>query len=465
MKENNGQETASNQHLSRDLKKRHVQLIALGGTIGTGLFLGSGSSIHDAGPSILIAYFVTGIVCFLLMRALGELLLSDLRANSFIYFIKEYLGDRWGFVAGWTYWVCWITLAMAEITAAGLYMQFWFPNLPQWVTAMVMLGVLLILNSVTVKAFGETEFWFSIIKIAAIVIFIIVGIYMVVIHFKTPLGYASVSNLTNHGFFAHGAKGFFLSFQMVMFSFVGIEMVGMTASETADPEKVLPEAINDIPMRIILFYVGSLLAIMCIYPWTAISPKNSPFVEVFQNVGIKSAAAIVNFVVLTAAASACNSSLFTTGRMLFSLTHGQDNRFSKRMSTLSRTQVPANALRFSTLVIAIAVALNFIVPGQVFTIVSSIATTAFLFIWFSIIYTHIKYRKSLTPDQVAKLPFKMPWYPFSDYLVIGFLLFVAVILVFQISTLFALIGALIWLGFLYILKRNQERAQAKTKKD
>ncbi|PWF99612.1 amino acid permease [Levilactobacillus bambusae] len=449
---------STNDHLSRGLRKRHVQLIALGGTIGTGLFLGSGSSIHSAGPSILIAYFITGVICFLLMRGLGELLLSDLNANSFIYFIQKYLGEKWGFVTGWTYWICWITIAMAEITASGLYMQFWFPHLPQWVTAVVMLAVLLLLNSVTVKAFGETEFWFSIIKIVAIMGLIIAGIIMVLIHFKTPVGYASVTNLFSHGFFAHGAKGFLLSFQMVMFSFVGIEMVGMTASETADPDQVLPEAINEIPMRIILFYVGSLMALMCIYPWMYISPNSSPFVQVFQSAGVRGAAAIINFVVLTAAASACNSSIFTTGRMLFSLTYQGKSRFSKRVGTLSRTQVPVHALRFSTLVIALAAVLNFIMPGKVFTLVASVATTAFLFIWGAIMVAHLKYRRSLTPEETAKLPFKMPWYPLSDYVVIGFMIFVAVILLFETSTLLALIGAVIWIGGLYFFKAGEERA-------
>lgn len=451
----------NNQELSRGLKSRHVQLIALGGTIGTGLFLGAGQSIHLAGPSILLAYLITGIMCFLLMRALGELLLSDLNVHSYIDFIQRYLGDNMSFVAGWTYWVCWITIAMAEVTAAGQYMQFWFPQLPQWVTALVLLGILLTLNSVTVKAFGETEFWFAIIKIVAIIALILAGAYMVVVHFPTPAGHASVANLASGGFFANGAKGFFLSFQMVLFSFVGIEMVGMTASETADPNKVIPKAINEIPMRIILFYLGSLLALMCIYPWQAVSPTSSPFVQVFKNVGIQSAAAVINFVVLTAAASACNSSLFTTGRMLFSLTYRGEGRFAKHMGKLSRAQVPVPALRFSTLVIAVSVFLNFIIPGHVFAFVSSVATTCFLFIWGLIVIAHLKYkRQQATLPNATDHGFHMPFFPLSDYAILLFLIMVAAVLLFRVDTLIALIGSVLWLIALSAGKYLKDRRTA-----
>ncbi|MFC6290214.1 amino acid permease [Levilactobacillus angrenensis] len=448
-----------NQEFSRGLQSRHVQLIALGGTIGTGLFLGAGQSIHLAGPSIVLAYLVTGIMCFLLMRALGELLLSDLNAHSYIDFIQRYLGDNMSFVAGWTYWVCWITIAMAEITAAGQYMQFWFPHLPQWVTGLVLLAILLTLNSVTVSAFGETEFWFAIIKIVAIVALILAGVYMVVVHYPTPAGHASVANLATGGFFAHGAKGFFLSFQMVLFSFVGIEMVGMTASETANPKKVLPKAINEIPMRIILFYLGSLLALMCIYPWQAVSPTSSPFVQVFKNVGIQSAAAVINFVVLTAAASACNSSLFTTGRMLFSLTYQGKSRFAKRMGTLSRAQVPVPALRFSTVIIAVSVFLNFIMPGHVFAFVSSVATTCFLFIWGAIVVAHLKYKRQQLAAGVTN-KFHMPLFPWSDYFILAFLAMVAIVLFFRTDTLVALIGSVVWLAALSVGKYLKDRRTA-----
>ncbi|MCT0496911.1 amino acid permease [Lactiplantibacillus plantarum] len=449
------------EQLSRGLKSRHVQLIAIGGTIGTGLFLGAGQSIHLAGPAILIAYLVTGLVCFLLMRALGELLLSDLHTHSYIDFIKQYLGDKTGFVAGWTYWVCWITIAMAEITAAGEYMQFWWPKLPQWLPGLIILILLLGLNSINVSAFGETEFWFAIIKIAAILALIAVGIGMVLFSVKTPVGYASLTNLVSYGgFMPHGIKGLVLSFQMVLFSFIGIEMVGMTASETADPKTVIPKAINDIPVRIILFYVGSLFFLMCMYPWQYFSAAHSPFVQVFTNLGIRSAAAIINFVVLTAAASSCNSALFSTGRMLFSLTYDGKSKFAKRMGTLSTRQVPRNALWFSTLVIGLSVILNLLMPGKVFSLIASVSTTCFIFIWGAIVVAHIKYRRQAGSQ--AKVKFRMPLFPLSDYFILVFLAFIAVVLCLKFETLIALLVSAVWVVGLYIVKIVSDRIRQRT---
>ena len=449
------------EQLSRGLKSRHVQLIAIGGTIGTGLFLGAGQSIHLAGPAILIAYLVTGLVCFLLMRALGELLLSDLHTHSYIDFIKQYLGDKTGFVAGWTYWVCWITIAMAEITAAGEYMQFWWPKLPQWLPGLIILILLLGLNSINVSAFGETEFWFAIIKIAAILALIAVGIGMVLFSVKTPVGHASLTNLVSYGgFMPHGIKGLVLSFQMVLFSFIGIEMVGMTASETADPKTVIPKAINDIPVRIILFYVGSLFFLMCMYPWQYFSAAHSPFVQVFTNLGIRSAAAIINFVVLTAAASSCNSALFSTGRMLFSLTYDGKSKFAKRMGTLSTRQVPRNALWFSTLVIGLSVILNLLMPGKVFSLIASVSTTCFIFIWGAIVVAHIKYRRQAGSQ--AKVKFRMPLFPLSDYFILVFLAFIAVVLCLKFETLIALLVSAVWVFGLYIVKIVSDRIRQRT---
>ncbi|WP_125606793.1 amino acid permease [Lapidilactobacillus bayanensis] len=446
-----------NIQLARNLKNRHVQLIAIGGTIGTGLFLGAGQSIHLAGPAILLAYLVTGIICFILMRALGDLLLSNLNHRSFIDFIRDYLGPTAGFVAGWTYWVCWLAIAMSEVTAIGLYVRFWLQNVPQWLPGLIVLVILLALNSITVALFGETEFWFSMIKIVAIVALIAIGAVLIATHYQTPVGHASLTNLVNYGgFFPTGWHGFLLAFQMVVFSFVGIEMVGLTASETQDPKTVIPKAINEIPLRVILFYLGALFVIMCIYPWSKINPNASPFVTVFSSIGIKSAASIINFVVLTAAASACNSALFSAGRILFSLTLHHSNHQLRKLGKLSKTQVPAPALVFSGLIIAIAVLLNLVIPDDVFTLVSSVATTCFLFIWGAIIVAHLRYRKTAA-GQVSK--FKVPGAPFTDYLVLAFLTFVVIVLLMNHSTLIALVVAVIWIVLLAVLgKWSQQQA-------
>ena len=344
----------SNQTLERGLKNRHVQLIAIGGAIGTGLFLGSGKSIYLAGPSILFAYMITGIICFFIMRALGELLLSNLNYTSFVDFIEEYFGNKAAFITGWTYWFCWISLAMADLTAVGLYIQYWFPSIPQWMPCLIALVILLFMNLATVKLFGEMEFWFALIKVVAILALIGVGLFMIFKGFSTNAGSSSFSNLWSHGgLFPNGIKGFILSFQMVVFAFVGIELVGLTAAETKDPEKVIPKAINNIPIRVVFFYLGSLAVIMSIYPWNSIDPNKSPFVQVFAAVGILAAASIINFVVLTSATSAANSALFSTSRMIYSLS--ESNNAPSVMKKLNSRKVPSNALFLSSAVVLIAV--------------------------------------------------------------------------------------------------------------
>ena len=367
------------QKLSRGLKNRHIQLIAIGGAIGTGLFLGSGKSIHFAGPSILFAYLITGIICFFIMRSLGELLLSNLEYHSFVDFVRDYLGDMAALITGWTYWFCWISLAMADLTAVGLYTQYWLPDVPQWLPGLIALLILLIMNLATVKLFGELEFWFALIKVIAILALIVIGLFMIFKGFPTHSGAAAFHNLWNPGgTFPNGLHGFLLSFQMVVFAFLGIELVGLTAGETKDPEKVIPKAINNIPVRVLLFYIGALLVIMSIYPWNVINPNESPFVQVFAAVGIIAAASIINFVVLTSAASASNSAVFSTSRMIYSL--AKEHNAPGAMTKLTSRKVPSNALFFSAVVILIGIMLNNIMPEQVFTLITSISDMLHLYL-------------------------------------------------------------------------------------
>lgn len=452
---------SNNQNLSRGLKNRHVQLLAIGGAIGTGLFLGSGRSIHLAGPSILFAYMITGVICFFIMRALGELLLSNLNYHSFVDFVYDYLGERAAFITGWTYWFCWISLAMADVTAAGLYIQYWFPNVAQWVPSLIILMVLLIMNLTAVKLFGEMEFWFALIKVIAILALIIIGTFMVIKGFSTDAGASSFSNIWSHGgLFPNGVNGFILSFQMVVFAFTGIELVGLTAGETENPEKVIPKAINNIPIRIIIFYVGALFVIMSIYPWNSINPEKSPFVQVFASVGIAAAASIVNFVVLTSAASACNSGIFSTSRMVYSL--AKEGNAPDSMKKLTSTQVPSNATFFSAIVILISVILNYIMPEGVFVLITSISTFCFIFIWAVIVVCHLKYRKT-NPELAAKSKFKMPLYPVINYVILAFMAFVIVTLALNNETRVALFVTPVWfimLGVIYkILKSKKSEEQ------
>ncbi|MDT2758986.1 amino acid permease [Enterococcus xiangfangensis] len=432
----------SHEELDRGLKNRHVQLISIGGAIGTGLFLGSGKTIQLTGPSILLSYTITGCIIFLIMRALGELMLSNLNYHSFLDFIADYLGKKAAFVTGWTYWFCWIAIAMADLTATGMYVSYWLPNIPQWLPEVIALVILLGLNLVAVGLFGELEFWFALIKVVAIIALIVAGAFMLFTGFKTSAGTVNINNLWQHGgFFPKGAGGFVLSFQMATFAFCGVELVGLIGGETSDPKTVLPKAIDTIPLRIILFYLGSLFVIMSIYPWSSLSADQSPFVQVFSEIGIAAAASIVNLVVLSSAMSACNSAIYSTSRMVRSL--AQEGSAPKPFTKLTKNRVPGNALIFSTLIIFIAVLLNFFVPSRIFTLISSIATICFIFIWGMIVFTHLRYRKT-NPALAAKSTFKLPLFPYTNYLVFVFLAFVLFVLALASDTREALIFSPIW---------------------
>ncbi|HRA30083.1 MAG TPA: amino acid permease, partial [Acinetobacter johnsonii] len=289
----NTESTSEQGDLKRSLSNRHLQLIAIGGAIGTGLFMGSGKTISLAGPSILIIYMIIGFMVFLVMRALGELLLSNLKYKSFIDFSTDLIGPWAGYFVGWTYWLCWITIGIADLSAIIYYLQFFNGGMPFTPGEGVMISVAAIvfimgLNLVTVKLFGELEFWFALIKIIAIVVLIAVGLWMIFTGFTSTTGeIASFSHLWSHGgMFPTGVTGFLAGFQIAIFAFVGVELVGTTAAETKDPEKNLPKAVNSIPIRIIIFYVLSLVIVMSVTPWNVIDPAVSPFVNLFSQAGI-----------------------------------------------------------------------------------------------------------------------------------------------------------------------------------
>lgn len=439
--------------LSRSLKSRHIQMIAIGGAIGTGLFLGSGSAIHTSGPAIILSYLIVGIFCFLLMRGIGELLLSDTSKHSFLDFVKIYLGDRWEFVTGWTYWFCWISLAMADLTATGIYIKYWFPGVPQWIPPLIILLCLFGANLVNVGLFGEIESWFSMIKVVAIILLVVVGFGLAIFHTNVDGSTASFSQLVNHGgFFPTGARGFLMSFQMVVFAFVGIEMVGLTAGETDDPEANLPKAINSLPIRIGLFYIGSMIAVMSVYPWDKITTTASPFVQVFSGVGIVGAAGILNFVVLTAAVSATNSCLFSTSRTMYALSMG--GNASSFLTKLGRNGVPNIALNFSTAFLLIIVVLNYFIPSGVFSLVSSVSTINFVVVWVVLIIVHIKYRRA---HPKGSKTFKMPGYPLTDYLTLAFFVFILGFLLVNSSTRVAMVISLISIGSMLVIYQVSQR--------
>lgn len=444
----------------RGLQNRHVQLIAIAGTIGTGLFLGAGRSLSLTGPSIILVYMLTGAFMYLMMRAIGEMLYMDPDQHTFINFITKYLGKGWGYFSGWSYWVSLVFLGMAEITAVSNYVQLWFPNWPAWQIQIIFLALLSCVNLIAVKVFGEVEFWFGMIKIVTILALIATAIFMVMTNFETPAGHASLTNITS-GFqmFPNGWVKFVMAFQMVFFAYQAIEFVGITTSETANPRQVLPKAIKEIPIRIVIFYVGALLAIMAIFPWQQLPVNQSPFVTVFQMVGIKWAAGLINFVVLTAAASSLNSTLYSTGRHLYQIAKETPN--SKvmnrlKLNSLSRMGIPSRAIIFSAIVVAVSAFIN-VLPGvsDAFALITASSSGVYIAIYILTMLAHLKYRKSkeFMPDG-----FVMPAYKVLNPLTIVFFLFVFVCLFLQESTYIGAIGATIWIilfGIYSNWKHNQ----------
>ncbi|KID03300.1 amino acid permease [Hafnia alvei] len=448
------------EHLRRNLTNRHIQLIAIGGAIGTGLFMGSGKTISLAGPSIIFVYMIIGFMLFFVMRAMGELLLSNLEYKSFSDFAADLLGPWAGYFTGWTYWFCWVVTGIADVVAITAYAQFWFPGLSDWVASLVVVLLLLGLNLATVKMFGEMEFWFAMIKIVAIVALILIGLGMVLMHFESPTGsVASFSNLWNDGgWFPKGLSGFFAGFQIAVFAFVGIELVGTTAAETKDPEKSLPRAINSIPIRIIMFYVFALIMIMSVTPWSSVVPDKSPFVELFVLAGLPAAASIINFVVLTSAASSANSGVFSTSRMLYGL--AQDGVAPKRFALLSKRAVPSSGLTFSCVCLLGGVVLIYLIPNvvTVFTMVTTVSAILFMFVWSIILCSYMVYRKQ-RPHLHEKSIYKMPFGKLMCWVCLAFFAFVIVLLTLEADTRQALMVTPIWfvilgLGWMFIRKRR-----------
>ncbi len=442
--------------LQRGLDNRHIQLIALGGAIGVGLFYGSSATIQMAGPSILLSYIIGGIVIFTIMRALGEMAVDEPISGSFSSYAHRYLGPFAGYLSGWTYWFMWVVVGMAEITVIGVYVNYWFPDIPQWVTALATFIVVTLINLMNVKAFGEFEFWLALIKVVAIIGMILVGLGIILFGFGNGGQPMELDNLWAHGgFMPNGIEGILLSLVLVMFSFGGVELVGITAGEAKDPRKSIPSAINNVVWRILIFYIGALGIMMILYPWNEVGSNGSPFVLIFDKIGIPGAAHIINFVVLTAALSAFNSGMFSTGRMLYNLS--LQNNGPKYFGQLNKHQTPRRGILFSASFLLVAVFLNYIIPEKVFMFISSVATVAVITSWTIILLTQIKFRQSKSKDEVGKLAFKMPLHPLSNYVALLFLAFVIVLMAFMDGMREALYVAPVWFLILYVGYRMKTR--------
>ncbi|MFE4827095.1 amino acid permease [Streptomyces sp. NPDC056672] len=450
----------------RGLGSRQVQMIAIGGAIGVGLFMGAGANIAKAGPSIILMYALAGVVIFFIMRALGELLLYRPVSGSFAEYAREFLGPFFGFATGWTYWLMWVVTGMAELTAAAIYIHFWFPQIPQWVSALVFLVVLFGVNLISVKIFGEVEFWFSMIKVTAIIGMIVIGLGVLTLGFSDAGETAGAANLWAHdGIFPNGIGSSLMTLQGVMFAYLAVELVGVTAGESENPEKTLPKAINTLPWRIIVFYVGALSVILAVVKWTEFSAGNSPFVHAFEKMGIPLAAGIVNFVVLTAALSSCNSGMYSTGRMLRDL--AANSEAPTVFGRLNSRRTPALGITVSAVLMGIGVVLNYVVPEKAFGYVTSVATAAGIWTWMMILASHIRYRREVEAGRLPASSFPAPGGALFSWVAVAFLALVTCLIAYDEDARVCLYVAAVWAvglagGWQFLKRRNPaitERAE------
>lgn len=466
--------------LKRGLSNRHIQLIALGGAIGTGLFLGVGKAAILAGPSVILGYAIAGLIAFFIMRQLGEMVVEEPISGSFSSFANKYWGPFAGFSSGWNYWILYILVSMAELTAIGKYVHFWWPEIPLWTSSLFFFIIINVINLASVKVYGETEFWFSIIKVVAIISMIIFGVYLLVS--GSGGENATVKNLYNDGgFFPHGwlsgnsetgFSGLLAAIVIIMFSFGGLELVGITAAEAENPEKNIPKATNQVLWRILVFYVGALFILFSLMPWRYITADTSPFVEVFaslkgfefelfgQTIYLTSLIANgLNVIVLTAALSVYNSCVYSNSRMLYGL--AEQGNAPKFLKKLNKNHSPVAAILVSAGIVAITVIINKMIPEQALDILMSLVVSALIINWIMITLTHIFFRKE--KDRLGiKTKFPTILYPVSNYISLIFLLGVLLMMWFtglKISVeLIPLWLLILWISYV-LVKKNKAKNQ------
>ncbi|CAO3311426.1 MULTISPECIES: amino acid permease [Pseudomonas] len=438
--------------MRRGLSARHIRFMALGSAIGTGLFYGSASAIKLAGPSVLLAYIIGGMAIYMMMRALGEMAVRNPVSGSFAHYATQYLGSFPGFLTGWSYAFSMLVVCLADVTAFGVYMSYWFPDTPRWIWVLGIVFFIGALNLCSVKVFGELEFWLSLLKVTAIASMIVAGLAVLV--FGIKLGSASevtsgLSNLWQHGgFFPNGVSGMIASFAVVMFAFGGIEMIGITAGEAKNPQQVLPRAINSVPLRILMFYVLTLFVLMAIYPWPKIGSEGSPFVQIFSGLGIGSAATVLNIVVISAALSAINSDIFAAGRIMYGM--AQSGQAPASFSRLSRFGVPWMTVIVMATALLLGVLLNYLFPDNLFMILASVVTFSIVWVWLMILLSQVAMRRHMTRTEVEALHFPVPFWPVGPACAIVFMLFIFCVLGWYPETRMALYVGIGWLALLSV---------------
>ena len=412
--------------LERQLKPRHIELIALGGTIGVGRFLGSASTIQMAGPSVLICYAIAGLVMFLVMRIMGEMLYLEPVTGSFATYGYRYISPFAGYLTAWCYWFLWATVALSEITAVSLYVGYWFPDIPHWISALGAVVILAVANLISVKYYGEFEFWFAFIKVATIIIMLVVGLAMIFFGLGNDGIPTGISNLWTHGgFFPNGIGGMLTALCIVAGAFQGVEVIGITAGEAQNPKHTLVKAIKNIVWRILIFYIGAIFIIMSVYPWNELGTVGSPFVTTFSKVGITAAAGIINFVVLTAALSGSNTGIYSCGRMLYTL--AQTGQAPKWFGKLSKNGVPKNGLLVTIAILVFGVILNYLIPGSdLFRYLYSASVFPGMVTWFVLCMAQKRFRRHWGPEALKDHPFKSIAFPYVNYLCIAFLALVTI---------------------------------------
>ena len=444
-----------NQHeLQRGLLPRHVQFIALAGMIGTGIFKGSSDTLNLAGPSVVVAYLIGGLLLFIVMAALGEMAIVYPNLNV-QHLINKAFGFQISYIVGWLYWINWIIVIIVELIAGGSFLQYWFPNIPLWLLSIICAAIIIGINLFQVKYYGELEFWFAGIKIITLVAFIILGALILLGIFPTS-NPASFSNYTAHGgFFPHGVSGTISAFLVVMFSYGGAELIGVAVTETKDSEKVLPKIIKGTVWRVIIFYILPILIICGIIPWNEVSSEESPFVQVFSFTGLPGAAHVMNFVLLTAVLSAANSGIYATSRLLFTM--AQTGEAPKVFLKITKKGIPLNGILLTTLCILVGVFLAYLTPNQIISYLMSIPGFTVLLLWISICSAQLKLR----PQYTDKLGFRVKWYPFTTIFGILALSLIFLFFIFNkqnmIGTIVCLLAVAILTVLSFIKKQKSSR--------
>lgn len=446
-------EAQQTNELKQGLSNRHIQLIALGGAVGTGLFLGISQTIKLAGPSVLLGYAIAGIIAFLIMRHLGEMVVEEPVSGSFSYFANKYWGPMAGFMSGWNYWVLYVLVSMAELSAIGTFVQFWLPELPTWITALFFFIAINAINLINVRFFGESEFLFSCIKIIAILSMIFFGLYLLISGDAGPQ--ASVANLWQFGgFFPNGIQGFIMSLAIIMFAFGGLELIGITAAETKNPSKTIPKAVNQIVYRILIFYIGAIGVLLCLFPWNQLAQGGSPFVLIFQSLNSHGVANVLNFVVLVAAISVYNSCIYCNSRMLHGL--AMQGNAPRVLQRVNRRGIPVYAAGVSASITALCVLINYLMPGKAFQFLMMLVVAALVVNWLMISWTHLKFRKAMQ-QRHHQTTFQSIMSPWSNYLTIAFIFGILIIMSITPDMRLAVMLVPIWLIVLAVVYQLKYR--------